>query len=398
MVGLDSLLASSLARRLDVLMQALDSASPNAVGESASTNVAVAADTPSSTTDGADAQPLNTGAAPPGPPAVLSSAARTIDTLLSLAPDAPGPVTGTEPLWPLPPGDATHALAPVIVAALRQAMDSSGLFYESHLAQWASGGRSLEQLQTEPQTQWPPDTRLPGELPAAAATGATVESAPGNASTGQAIALYSANPAGQPAGAPAPMASAPAAGIAQQGPPSGMAPGAAPIPLPPTTPGAAPGGPAPAGMSAQAGVSANLNLVRQQLEMLVVPRFQWQGEAWPGAPLQWRAEERRPDAPPGVRPAPSSWHTHLRLSLAQLGTVEVSLALVGTQLQAKIEAVEAHTAELLAGGSADLRQRFSATGLSTSQLVIGQVGASPAAESAAPDDKPEAAAAAGAVP
>ncbi len=172
MVGLDSLLASSLARRLDVLMQALDSASPNAVGESASTNVAVAADTPSSTTDGADAQPLNTGAAPPGPPAVLSSAARTIDTLLSLAPDAPGPVTGTEPLWPLPPGDATHALAPVIVAALRQAMDSSGLFYESHLAQWASGGRSLEQLQTEPQTQWPPDTRLPGELPAAAATGA----------------------------------------------------------------------------------------------------------------------------------------------------------------------------------------------------------------------------------
>lgn len=392
MVGLDSLLASSLARRLDVLMQALDSASPNAVGESASTNVAVAADTPSSTTDGADTRQLNTGAAPPGPPAVLSTAARTIDTLLSLAPDAPGPVTGTEPLWPLPPGDATHALAPVIVAALRQAMDSSGLFYESHLAQWASGGRSLEQLQTEPQTQWPPNTRLLGELPP---TPANTEPAPAGASTNPANALYSANPASQPAAAPASMASAPASGMTQPG----TASGAAPASRPTTAPSAAPGGPAPAGgMAAQAGVSANLNLVRQQLEMLVVPRFQWQGEAWPGAPLQWRAEERRPDTPPGVQPAPSSWHTHLRLSLAQLGTVEVSLALVGTQLQAKIEAADAGTAELLAGGSVDLRQRFSATGLNTSQLVIGQLGAAPAAETPAPGDKPEAAATAGAVP
>lgn len=394
MVGLDSLLASSLARRLDVLMEALDSAPANAVGESASTNVAVAADTPSSTTDGADAHQLNTGAAPPRPPAVLSSAARTIDTLLSLAPDAPGPVTGTEPLWPLPPGDATHALAPVIVAALHQAMDSSGLFYESHLAQWASGGRSLEQLQTEPQTQWPPDTRLLAGLPASAAS---PDTGSGETLSGQTHALYSANPAGPPTAAPAPAASALAQGMTPSGTTSNTAQGTAPAPQQLSTPSAAPGGLAAAGTTAQAGVSGNLNLVRQQLEMLVVPRFQWQGEAWPGAPLQWHAEERRPDTPPGVRPAPSSWHTHLRLSLAQLGTVEVSLALVGTQLQAKIEAADAGTAELLAGGGADLRQRFSANGLSTSQLVIGQLGASPAAAAPIPDDKPEPAAA-GAVP
>jgi hypothetical protein len=86
----------------------------------------------------------------PQPPAPsLSPAARLIDSLLQTGrADA---LPGTTPL--LPDAEAAAAQAAPLAAALRGALEHSGLFYESHVAQWAAGERSIEQLLREPQMQ-----------------------------------------------------------------------------------------------------------------------------------------------------------------------------------------------------------------------------------------------------
>jgi hypothetical protein len=45
-----------------------------------------------------------------------------------------------------------------LAAQLRQAVAKSGLFYESHLAEWAEGKRSLAELMAEPQAHKAPGT------------------------------------------------------------------------------------------------------------------------------------------------------------------------------------------------------------------------------------------------
>lgn len=48
-----------------------------------------------------------------------------------------------------------------IAAALREGMDKSGLFYESHVAEWAQGGRALGELAAEPQARGMPSPTDP---------------------------------------------------------------------------------------------------------------------------------------------------------------------------------------------------------------------------------------------
>ena len=81
----------------------------------------------------------------------LSSTARAISTVLSQAesvPGAPLSLVGKTPLM------TTPGAAPAQVAQkLQEAVGSSGLFYESHVAEWAEGKRPLASLLLEPQMQ-----------------------------------------------------------------------------------------------------------------------------------------------------------------------------------------------------------------------------------------------------
>ncbi|MGX9717369.1 flagellar hook-length control protein FliK [Janthinobacterium lividum] len=81
----------------------------------------------------------------------LSTTARAISSVLSQAesvPGAPLSLVGKTPLM------ATPGAAPAQVAQnLRDAVGSSGLFYESHVAEWAEGKRPLASLLLEPQMQ-----------------------------------------------------------------------------------------------------------------------------------------------------------------------------------------------------------------------------------------------------
>ncbi|WP_426104643.1 flagellar hook-length control protein FliK [Massilia sp. TSP1-1-2] len=96
--------------------------------------------------DGAAAALL--AGAPPAP--VLSDAGRVISSVIVAAQNAPGAalaLAGHQPLM------ANHAPDPAQLAArLQDAIGQSGLFYESHLAEWAEGTRPLSELMREPQT------------------------------------------------------------------------------------------------------------------------------------------------------------------------------------------------------------------------------------------------------
>ena len=85
------------------------------------------------------------------PQAALSPAARAISSALAAAYTTPGvPVTinGKTPLSAGGPPDTAK-----LSQGLQRALGDSGLFYESHVAEWAEGKRPLQDLQREPQMQ-----------------------------------------------------------------------------------------------------------------------------------------------------------------------------------------------------------------------------------------------------
>ena len=98
----------------------------------------------------------------------LSTTARAISSVLSQAESVPGTplaLVGKTPLMAAPGANPAQ-----LAQKLHDAVGSSGLFYESHVAEWAEGKRPLASLLLEPQMQKAP----PGE---AARTGTDLASA-----------------------------------------------------------------------------------------------------------------------------------------------------------------------------------------------------------------------------
>ena len=87
--------------------------------------------------------------------AELSPAARLLGQVLKSAAGAP-PLATLNPATPLVPQGAPDPAQ--LAAQLRQAVARSGLFYESHLAEWAEGKRPLAELMAEPQALKAPGT------------------------------------------------------------------------------------------------------------------------------------------------------------------------------------------------------------------------------------------------
>jgi Flagellar hook-length control protein FliK len=166
MSGIDPAVASALASRIDMLL--------NAISGTTDATAARAADAASST-QWANAQPAKTGNAPPVPPpasaqAELSETALALNIISRTGGEEAPPVIGRQPLWSTAPdaGAASRTSAAALVTqpgldglasslamALEQALDTSGLFYESHLVQWLAGQRSTALLGQEPQARLP---------------------------------------------------------------------------------------------------------------------------------------------------------------------------------------------------------------------------------------------------
>ncbi|WP_310710415.1 flagellar hook-length control protein FliK, partial [Burkholderia multivorans] len=389
MTGIDSVAAALLASRLDSLLT-------GGVASAAAGGAAAQVGTP-----GAGVAPSSeAGGALPQPPAAstqtaLSDVARVLDAIARTGGDATPAVVGRMPLVPDPAalfsaaadgaaGQSGHAaaasasgaataaaaeaappsLAGALRAALAQAVGESGLFYESHLAQWFAGQRPLAALLREPQARI-----------AIAQTSADPDAAPDDdaldALLTPRLSLPSARAAVQP-GAVASGAVASGAAASGGARPAGSAPESMPgaQPHPPLARAAADAAdplheladwrasaarPADAAAPSDAASPtpvhpAAVPIVRQQLDTLATDQFRWTGEAWPGVRVDWTIE---PDESGGHAPRSGddagdgiAWRTRLTLTLPTLGTVDAELVLNGAQLVARLRANQAGAARL----------------------------------------------------
>ncbi|MDN8012083.1 flagellar hook-length control protein FliK [Burkholderia multivorans] len=418
MTGIDSVAAALLASRLDSLLT-------GGVASAAAGGAAAQVGTP-----GAGVAPSSeAGGALPQPPAAstqtaLSDVARVLDAIARTGGDATPAVVGRMPLVPDPAalfaaaadgaaGQSGHAaaasasgaataaaastaaeaappsLAGALRAALAQAVGESGLFYESHLAQWFAGQRPLAALLREPQARIaiaqtsadpdaaPDDDALDALLtPRLSLPSARAAVQPGAVASGGA-ASGGARPAGS---APEPTPGA------QSHPPLARAAADATDPLHELADWrASVARPADAAAPSDAASPtpvhpAAVPIVRQQLDTLATDQFRWTGEAWPGVRVDWTIE---PDESGGHAPRSGddagdgiAWRTRLTLTLPTLGTVDAELVLNGAQLVARLRANQAGAARLAQHEPA-LRRRFEGSGLQLGGLSIRAVDEQP---------------------
>lgn len=230
------------------------------------------------------------------PPPTLSTAARVLSTVLTAAPatpaGAPVVLTGTTPLVAAGAPPVPEQLAQRLQATIAQ----SGLFYESHVAEWVKGERSLSELMREPQMQRQQQALAEG------------------------------------------------------------------------------------GARAQAGgpdLSAAL-MINQQLHAHEQGRLQWQGEAWPGQPMQWEvrresADERaRGDGRDGGADGQPGqvWRSGVRFRFPLLGKVAATVTLAGDQVQIQLQTGSDQSAVTLRAYAGLLEQAMAAAGAPLSSLTI----------------------------
>jgi hypothetical protein len=241
---------------------------------------------PQATTEGAQAA---------YPFARLSPAGQMIGKLLVAEGETPtpAPLNRGQPLLPQPPATAQDLLP-----ALKSAVTQSGLFYESHQAQWVTGRLPLASLLQEPQGRHSAPDLLTAHriVPEAASRSAEMaQTAPQAAGVTNLLA-------GLLGGEEAAARTSPAN--------SGVAPA-------PTFPQ---GQPVPDELRP---------LVQQQLEAAAGQRLMWHGEVWPGQNMDWQIEWERPEGEGGTAAEDEAgrWRTTLSLTTPRLGRVDATLQL-----------------------------------------------------------------------
>lgn len=212
----------------------------------------------------------------------LSPAARIISQLLPAEGESakPAQLNRGQPLLAQPPD--TRSAAAQLAPALARGVSQSGLFYESHQAQWVTGQRPLEQILQEPQGQQSTPTAL----------------LQGNLGTGK-------------AGTPNTLLQALQGGSEKVG--AGRTAGA--------------DTPASTATPAQAIPDDLHPLVQQQLEAVATNRMFWHGEVWPQQAMDWTIELENEREGSDAAEEGAHWNTALSLTTPRLGRVDASLQL-----------------------------------------------------------------------
>lgn len=255
----------------------------------------------------------------------LSQAARLLSDLVQRLPARPTPPTVTPP-GPLLGQPVVHPAE--LALALRTALVRSGLFYESHLADWAVGQDSLEGLMQEPQNRLAAADAA-RQAGAALPSAAPHEAAPVAARTAEAAAASLAGATGA------------------------------------------------AGEGAAAKALTPLHaLLAQQLQVLESPQFVWRGEVWPGQALEWQIRQepedghaRNPSAPADA--GGTGWESQLRLTLPRLGALTVHIRLDANQaFSIRMVPEQPEVAPLLQQNQARLASQLAGAGCSVQSLTV----------------------------
>jgi len=227
----------------------------------------------------------------------LSNTARMLSDIMQRVPERALPtLTPPGPLL----GQATTAPAELALA-LRTALVRSGLFYESHLANWVAGQDSLDGLMQEPQNRQAAET----------------------ARSAMALALTDAKGGADPKL-----------------------------------------------------VNPMHTLLTQQLQVLESPQLAWRGELWPGQTLEWkisRDTDPQTSDPNGTlaHADKAGWESHLKLSLPQLGTLNVYIKLDAQQaFSIRMVPEQADTAPLLKQNQPQLAEQLAAAGCTLHSMKV----------------------------
>lgn len=267
------------------------------------------------------------GEAIPYPFAKLSPAARLISQLLPAEGEAaqPAQLNRGQPLLVQPQAQTAAAqLAP----ALAKAVSQSGLFYESHQAQWVSGKLPLEQLLQEPQGQRSAPAAFQHAIAEIAARATGTERVASNGHPSPAV-----QSAGDKVGT---------GGTAQN------------------TPSTAPP-PAPA---ATQQVPDDLRpLVQQQLEAAATQRMFWHGEIWPGQSMDWEIESNSERQGDGSSEEETGWRTSLSLTTPRLGRIDANLSLTASGVRILLATPYGASAADLRDESPRLAEALTAAGV-----------------------------------
>ena len=299
---------------------------------------------------GAETAASNTASAQPA----LSQTGRLISFLLTGQPTPQAAsLAGNQPLLNAPPTSATS-----LVPLLRQALGQSGLFYESHQAQWVLGKLDTAALLREPQGQ----QSAPG-VGAGAGAGQPGTGASTNAAGQAATATASATPS-TPAAPAAQAAATAAARIA------GGADEAAQVDSTRNAAALRAGVEEAAPVRTQPIPERLMPVVHQQLDALATQQYVWQGQAWPGQPIEWVIEDPQGEGSAEGEDTAPTWNTTLRLTMPRLGGVEAQLHLTPAGVALRLRADDPATIRALDAGGAALASALEAANLKLTGLVV----------------------------
>lgn len=256
----------------------------------------------------------------------LSRTGQLISTLYSDAQEAKGKASAlplATPVAPAPPQSAEE-----LVPLLKQAIGQSGMFYESHQAEWVEGRLPRTALLQEPQGKF--------SSPSAFVAEPSNRLAPDPGS----------RPVGEPATAARPGSEAVASNAAD----------------------------AAKTITTQPGQSQTIapqlqSLVQQQLEAMATQNFVWQGPVWPGQDMRWEIDENPTQGQQGDEVAPR-WTTRLRMTLPQLGEIDARIQLQGNQVMITMSVGDDETRQRMRTDGESLRTQLDAAGLTLTSMGI----------------------------
>lgn len=280
--------------------------------------------------------------------ATLSRTGQLISTLFSTAQNAEGGPAAA-PLNANQPISAAPAQAQDLAPLLKQALTQSGMFYESHQAEWVEGRLTTSALLQEPQGKLSSPSAF-NIAPADEQSATLALKAPATAAE-QAVRA----PAGGERATEASASPRAAAEALQSGSVDASKAGAAHQPE-------------------QVVIAPQMQgLVAQQLEALATQNFSWQGQVWPGQEMHWEIEEDTPRRRQGDDETAANWSTRLRLILPKLGEIDAQIRLQGNQISLAMHADDADTRALLRTASAALRGQLDEAGLTLAAIGVDAV-------------------------
>lgn len=216
---------------------------------------------------------------------------------------------GNKAVWP---AEQQAPDTKLLAAGLRETLGKSGLFYESHQAQWVRGERSINQLLDEPQ----------------------------NRLTGKALPLSAGD-------------------LRVAADNAAVARGQADLPAQAKV----------AGDTAQPIAKELVNLVQQQLHTLEQHHLVWMGQVWPGQQMQWEIQGQ-PEHQSRQQQDERQWSTEMELSLPGLGDVHARLVFAESGLRMALRAADPATVELFKRALPRLKNSLADAGIPLAAAVV----------------------------